>query len=355
LANIEELKGKPLNHEKKNKDNPKTLEEELTEKYHFKSLKDTEEIYYYDSEKGIFVKNAEWLIKQECIKSDPECSSKNVTEVINHIIWNNYTDTEQFEASIEWITAKNCMINLRTGEKKSHSPDFMTTVRIPHNYYLNRSPLPTVETSCPAIMKFLYEVMSSENVQTFLDFAAYCLWREYLDAKWLVLNGSGRNGKGTLIKLLIMVLGRKNVSSESMQRLLERDFSTAQIVGKLANIDADVSKKAFSNTGIMKKITGGDSITVERKFRDPFDATIYAKLIISGNGIPETLDETDAFFARPIIINFTKQFLGDRQDLHLIDKLTTESEMSGFFECNSIKTSQSIRERNQRSKSIAGK
>ena len=33
-----------------------------------------------------------------------------------------------------------------------------------------------------------------------------------------------------------------------------------------------------------------------------------AKLVFSGNKMPETSDETDAFFSRPIIINLQRQF-----------------------------------------------
>ena len=343
MADYENLKGKTLSEEKtKNKDRPKTLEEELTEKYRFKSLKDNNEIYYYDSENGIFVKNAEWLIKQQYMKIDPQCDSKDVTDVINHLTWSNYIDREDFDPDIEWIAAKNCMLNLRTGEKTSHSPDFLITTRIPHNYHSYRQPLPTPEKyafgslslnacPCPKIMGFLYEVMSVEDVETFLDFAAYCLWRDFPFHRWLLFNGSGRNGKGVTTNLLIGLLGRENVSTESLQRLLDRPFSAAQLYGKLANIDADLSKEGLKNTGILKKITGNDIITVEKKFKNPFQFRNHAKLIFSANQIPITFDETDAFFARLIIINFPRQFLGDKADPHLIDKLTTEQEMSGFF------------------------
>jgi phage/plasmid-associated DNA primase len=58
----------------------------------------------------------------------------------------------------------------------------------------------------------------------------------------------------------------------------------------------------------------------------------YAKLIFSANQISITPDETDAFFARLIIINFPNQFLGDSADPYLIQKLTTDEELSGLLE-----------------------
>jgi putative DNA primase/helicase len=57
----------------------------------------------------------------------------------------------------------------------------------------------------------------------------------------------------------------------------------------------------------------------------------YSKQIFSANRIPKTPDETDAFFARQIIINFPNQFFGDNIDYYIIDKLTTPEELSGLL------------------------
>ncbi|MGA7368134.1 MAG: primase-like DNA-binding domain-containing protein [Nitrososphaeraceae archaeon] len=55
------------------------------------------------------------------------------------------------------------------------------------------------------------------------------------------------------------------------------------------------------------------------------------RLIFSCNKIPETEDLTDAFFRRILIINFTQQFFGEKDDPDLLDKLTTEEEFSGLL------------------------
>lgn len=79
-------------------------------------------------------------------------------------------------------------------------------------------------------------------------------------------------------------------------------------------------KEALKNTGILKKLTGGDSIPAEKKFRPPFQFVNHAKLLFSANEIPMTEDETDAFYSRLIIINFPNQFLGNAADPYLIHK-----------------------------------
>ena len=77
------------------------------------------------------------------MKCFPDCKIKDVDQVVYHIRWSNLIDRNQFDSKIEWIAANDCMINLKTGETKPHSPEFMTTVRIPNDYFINIPPLPT--------------------------------------------------------------------------------------------------------------------------------------------------------------------------------------------------------------------
>jgi phage/plasmid-associated DNA primase len=133
-------------------------------------------------------------------------------------------------------------------------------------------------------------VVSPEDVQTILDFIAYCLWRGFPFHILLFFNGTGRNGKGVMLTVIKRVLGFQNISGESLHRILENRFAVAELYGKLANIDADLSTDALRNTGTLKKLTGGDPIPAERKFQRPFKFVNYAKLIFSANEMPHTPD-----------------------------------------------------------------
>ena len=129
--------------------------------------------------------------------------------------------------------------------------------------------------------------------------------------------------------LIERFLGRDNVSGETLQRLLKERFSVANLFQKMANVDADVSYDIiFNNTGILKKLTGNDLHTGEYKYQKPFKFRNYAKLFFSCNKIPETEDDTDAFYRRILQINFTQQFFGEKDDPNLIDKITRQEELS---------------------------
>jgi len=317
------------------------LIDELEAQYHFKTLMDTREIWRYDDSKGIFVNNGDVVIRGRLeAKFGLEITNKAVSEFLGHIERRNFFDRACFDPDIEWLPLEDCVINLKTLETKPHSPDFLATVQVPVSYYLHGPNLVTdffewvedpLTVLCPEIMKFMHEVMAADDVETVLDIIAYCLWRGLPFHKYLLFNGSGRNGKGTMLSVIKMFLGSRNVAGESLDRLMTNRFSTSKLYGKLANIHADLSNEALKDTGILKMLTGGDPIPAEEKFKKPFWFINTSKLLFSANQIPETPDESDAFFARPIIINFPNQFIGAKADPNLLKRLTTKEELSGLL------------------------
>jgi hypothetical protein len=266
----------------------RTVIDELMQKYTFKTLKDTKEVYYYDNDHGIFVSDGEILIETELEVMRPNISTHLVNEVINHIRRRTYIDRSAFDSRPEWIVCKNCTVNLKTLETKAHGPEFMATVRIPVLYQQEQSVLGDFfewvgdkeSCPCPTIMKFMYEIMAPEDVEIVLDFIAYCLWRGFPFHSYLLLNGPGRNGKGTLLTLIQRFLGTENVSAESLHRLLDNNFATAQLYRKLANIDADLNTEALKDSGTLKKLTGGDLIPAERKYLPTFYFVNYSKCFL---------------------------------------------------------------------------
>jgi phage/plasmid-associated DNA primase len=71
-------------------------------------------------------------------------------------------------------------------------------------------------------------------------------------------------------------------------------------------------------------------MSVERKGKDPFEFTPFAKLVFSCNEIPELPDNTYATWRRLILLEFENVF-AENKDTNLINKLKTEEEMSGLL------------------------
>lgn len=184
---------------------------------------------------------------------------------------------------------------------------------------------------CPRIDKFLKEVIPDDaQRRTFYELAGYCLWRDYEINKVFFFQGDGANGKSTTLNLLTQFLGQENVVSVSLHDLTQNRFAAARLFGKLANLNFETSVAAF-NTERLKRLTGRDMFTAERKFKEEFNFFNYAKLIFAANQLPPAYDPSYAFARRLVLIDFPNKFEGKKADKNIIDKITTKEELSGFL------------------------
>jgi len=117
----------------------------------------------------------------------------------------------------------------------------------------------------------------------------------------------------------------------SLQDINEERFAIAGLYGKFANTFADLKSYKLTTTGNFKMQVSGDFIRAQKKYGQPFDFPIYAKLIFSANEIPQSDDNKLAYYLRWIILLFEKVFDGEDKDSNLIDKLTTDAEFSGLL------------------------
>lgn len=300
---------------------PKLLAEEFMREYRFITMKDTDVIYVFND--GFYQPFGEILIKAECRKRlGKEYRKNRAAEVIDFVKASTYTDRREEPAHL--IPLANGVLNLKTLELQPYSPDLMFFNKLPVKY--------DPAADCPHIKNFLLEIAASqEDVQILLEVIGFCLYREYFIAKALMLVGGGSNGKSTFLNLVKAFLGKENVSSRSLQDLEENRFAKADLHHKLANVYADLPDKALFRTGTFKMLTGRDLITAERKFQHSFTFENYAKLLFSANKVPEAFDDSDAFFRRWLIVVFPNQFLNDKADPYILQKLTTPEELSGLL------------------------
>ena len=301
------------------------LAEDISIKWDFVTLKDTNELLYFKD--GIYQAGAEALIKQQCqfeYGLEGLCTRRLVDETIEHIKRMSYIDRSEFDKNLNEICLLNGVLNIKTGQLSEHHPKKLFLLQIPLKYDKN--------ATCPNIKKFLSEVLpSKEDVEAAIELFGYCLLRTYPIHKAFMFVGEGSNGKSTLINILQKFLGKNNCAAMSLQDLENQNFSLASLYGKLANLYPDLSSKSLHATGKFKMLTGEDSVQAQKKFKDYFGFQNYAKMIFSCNQAPPVTDDTFAFWRRWILINFPNQFIGDKANKNLIYELTTETEMSGLL------------------------
>lgn len=302
--------------------NTVTIAEEIKNNHSFRTTLDNEQCYRYKD--GIYIEAGEQIIKTEAQKILGYASTKHrLSEIVNYIKVSTYTERTEFDKDINVINLNNGLLNIKTMELKPHTPEHLSTVRIPLTY--------NPKADCPHIKKFFNEIVDSKDIPVLEELFGYCLYRNYLIQKSFMLLGKGSNGKSTLLGLLVLFLDKPNISSVSLQEFAENRFAKALLYGKLANVYADLSPRALNDTGIFKMLTGGDTINAEKKFGGFFTFVNYAKLIFSANELPQTRDETEAFFRRWVIISFPHTFSEETSDKSLISSLTTDEELSGLL------------------------
>jgi len=145
------------------------------------------------------------------------------------------------------------------------------------------------------------------------------------------LYGSGRNGKGTFIRLARMLVGHNNISAVTPQALDASQFASAQLYGKLANLVGDVDPRIFKSTEQFKQLTGGDYMMAQHKHKDPFTFRCRALMVAAFNALPRTADTTEGFFSRWVVVPFTAFFPAGVANPTLIDRLTTQRQLQGLL------------------------
>lgn len=316
--------------------NTRLFSNELIKKYHFKTILENDKILftlYYDN--GYYHNGAISLIKRISEETFPDIvNNRKISEIIGHVSRSTQTNLETININPKILNLKNGLLNIETGEFSKHTPKNIITVRIPVKY--------DPKAECPEIKKFLKETLNKEDIDLIWEINGYCLYRRYFIKKGFLFNGGGDNGKGIVLGLLRIFLGKGNYSALSLHRLSNSSdrFSSAFLLDMMANIYGDLSSEALKDTGMFKMLTGGDPIPAEIKGGGIFNFINFAKLIFSANKIPDSNDITDAFMDRWIIIDFPYKFVNNPKEKNekqrineepLLNKLTTEEELSGLL------------------------
>lgn len=297
----------------------------LMQNHTFLTVSDTDEIHIYQN--GIYVPKGEEIIIPAIRRALGEhCTTYDRNEVRAMIRDATLTDRKVFNHNEPKICVENGILNLHTLEFQEHTPEEFFLQIIPVKY--------DPEATCPQIDKFLKEIVASSDVQTLYEMNGYCIYPYHPIHKGFMLIGGGSNGKSTYLNLTKFLLGKENVSSISLQQLGQSRFATSALTEKFANIYPDIPSQALKNTGTFKMLTGQDLIGAEFKFGKYFTFENHAKLLFSANQIPETTDDTEAFFRRWMIIVFPNRFTDftePKSDKNILEKLTTPQELSGLL------------------------
>lgn len=222
----------------------------------------------------------------------------------------------------EYINLQDGMLDLNTFELCKHSPEYLSTVQLPFKYHSNNL--------IPVFEKYLDDITCGDKglKQVIQEMFGYCLSTSTVAEKAFFLIGSGCNGKSVMAKLIQMLVGEGNFSNTSLSAL-GGNFGLASLINSNVNIAAE-NTNGRVNSEIFKAVVSGDTVEVNRKYKDALSVKLHAKLVLLFNALPETDDLSFGFFRKILIIPFDKTFSKETIDVDLINKL--EKELSGIFQ-----------------------
>jgi phage/plasmid primase, P4 family, C-terminal domain len=301
----------------------KALAEAIMGEHHFITMDDTKEICVYEN--GIYHPGGENLIRKLAQGKLQDYSKKgHLNEVLYYIQNETMVNRDALNADSHIINLKNGLYDVKRGKFMVHNPAVLSTIQIPVEFN------PDVE--CPTIDKFLSDIVSEENKQVLIEWIGYSMIADYSIQKSVMLIGSGSNGKSVFLNMLREFIGNDNCSGESLQHLETDKYSTANLYGKLLNVCPDIPESSINDNSVFKMLTGNEQrVRAERKYQNAFEFKNTARLIFSANEVPLVRNGNHAYFRRWILIEFPNQFKGNNADRNLLDKLTTDDELSGLL------------------------
>lgn len=204
------------------------------------------------------------------------------------------------DAPAKWIQFKDKAYSITSEDIHDVQPNYFFTNPIPHK--LGKS------TETPTMDKLFKEWVGEERVKTLYEIIAYCCYRDYPLHKIFCMVGTGRNGKSQFQRLMRKFLGDHNVCDTELDDLLNSRFEGFNLYKKLMCSMGETNFGTMSKTSKLKKLSGQDLVSFEKKGIQGFGAVNYAKLIINSNSLPSSLDTSDGFYRRWCIIRFPNEF-----------------------------------------------
>jgi hypothetical protein len=199
------------------------------------------------------------------------------------------------------VNLLNGLLDVTTRRLSPHSPDFLSPVQIPVKF--------DPDARCEMWDKFIGEVFPADSEAIAWEIPAWLMTPDTSIQKAILLTGDGSNGKSTYLRGLVAFLGRQNISAVSLHNLENNRFSVARLVGKLANICADLPATDLTSTSIFKAITGGDPVPAEYKFKESFDLFPYVRLVFSANQPPNSPCQNAQFRQWPNFDELDRRFV----------------------------------------------
>lgn len=296
---------------------------ELLNKNIYKCPTDTEKVLVYND--GIYEKAKPliWKILEE--KYGEQLKKQFVEEAYAHLQRANIIDREEINKFTNKIPIKDGLFNLLTRETEPFDPKQVFTYKLEPKF--------NPETKCQKWLEFINQILEKDNIPLLQEIMGYCLLPDMPFHKIFWFYGTGRNGKGVVIRTLEAILNKENCSNLNLSEFTEnRRFSLQKLYSKFLNVSSEPKLTKYGlQTTVLKMVTGQDTIDAEIKGKNErLKFVNHAKMIVIGNHFPKVDDNSLGWRERCVILNFPNQFIGEKE-IQNIEENWVPEELDGIF------------------------
>ena len=321
----------------------KKIHQFLKARYDIIKDKTSGELVIYDPEKGYyeFQDNNSFQEFLSIVFND-EIFTGDETKTLKSIF------ARMEEPSTTHVVFENGILNLETLELEDFTPDYFSTFKIPYEWN------PTAKGNY--VKEKLQEILIDEEGEdlgernkyhNFLELVGYVLGEPSNPRQKIFLYiGPPASGKTQLINLIAGLL-KGGVSSVPLQQFKDR-FGLQALIGKRVNTLFDISEEEINDPSVIKAVSGNDSITIDRKFKESvtYEKGLPVKTIGAGNVLPKIRDESQAMARRLNITKVNNDF-SDNPIENLSGKLLEDKEGMEWLINSGITKYHEMREENR--------
>jgi putative DNA primase/helicase len=222
----------------------------------------------------------------------------------------------------------NCLsgtIELKTGQLREHRPEDLITKLAPAEFDPNATDADwdrVVSEACGG----------SAELEGFLARAlGYSITGDTSEEKFFFVHGPSATGKSTVMEVIKAALGDYAVTTD-FETFLKRDQAggprndLARLAGArfVSSLEVDHGKRLAE--GLVKQMTGGDTVSARFLHREFFEFRPQMKLWLAANHAPRVRSDDDAMWRRIVRIPFEHVIPEEQRDPRLKARLRSSNE-----------------------------
>jgi putative DNA primase/helicase len=244
------------------------------------------------------------------------------------------TDGSDWDQDPNLIGTDSGIVDLRIGKLVEATPEQLIT-RSTGAKFLGLEEGVALSEYAPEFMKALMEWTSGDTEQAMflLLWFGSSLFGVTPEQRFMLMTGTGRNGKGALKHAILQAVGEygtqpdANLYMRSRHGAARSDAARADLMalkGKRITFFSEPSGGRFDEE-LLKSHTGGDIITARALYSNAMVSWAPTHSItFLTNELPEVDDVGPSMAARVMVTDFRERFDGDRENKKLYDLLTDE-------------------------------